>query len=238
MMNPVDNINLYNSHQMGYDSLLPLSATTTADNIFRPPCNTFIAADSFPQKTAMNSDSSLTYNVHNCDSFSFLGEDLSLHLQKQQQQQLNINNIISEQIEKLKMEVVEKRKRETRKIMETIEVSVMKRVKAKENEIEKIGNLNYGLEEKVKSLCMENKTWRNLAQSNEATANALRNILEQVLTHANGGATINHAGATVPASSCCGSTDGVKNKEKDKDGVWRRIIGCAGVKDKEDLEIK
>ncbi|CAL0310245.1 unnamed protein product [Lupinus luteus] len=291
MMNPVDNINLYNTHQMGYNSLLPLSGTTTADNIFRPPCHTFIAADSFPQKTAMNSGSNLTYNVplsrkrsrenpntttqpynmSNCGSFSFLGEHLSLHLH---QQQFDISNIISEQvslingyhkwfcclvftkmivfsskymhsdislviifydqIERLRMEVVEKRKRQTRKIIETIEVSVMKRLKAKENEIEKIGKLNHGLEEKIKSLCIDNKIWRELAQSNEATANALRNVLDQVLIHRDGGATINPAGAAVPAlmadaSSCCGSTDDVKNKE----GVWRRIIGYAGVKDKE-----
>ncbi|KAJ1406810.1 hypothetical protein SESBI_24785 [Sesbania bispinosa] len=44
----------------------------------------------------------------------------------------------------------------------------MNRLKAKK-EIEKIGKLNWALEERVKSLCMENQIWRELAQTNEAT---------------------------------------------------------------------
>ncbi|CAN1128222.1 Probable BOI-related E3 ubiquitin-protein ligase 3 [Linum perenne] len=51
---------------------------------------------------------------------------------------------------------------------------MMKRLKAKEEEIKKIGKLNWAMEEKVKSLCMENQIWRDLAQTNEATTNALR----------------------------------------------------------------
>ncbi|XP_019456997.1 PREDICTED: probable BOI-related E3 ubiquitin-protein ligase 3 isoform X2 [Lupinus angustifolius] len=257
MMNPIDtNINLYNTTQINYPSVLPLSGTTTTtENVFRPPYNT------------LKSDSSLTYNVplsrkrsrensniinypyssyttttqnhkkSNCSSFSFLGEDLSLHFQ---QQQLDINNIIAERLEKVRIEIEEKRKGQLRKFMEAIEVGVMKRLKTKEDEIEKIGKLNWALEEKIKSLCIENQIWRNLAQTNEATANALRNELEQVLIHRAGGdeneTTVCPGGAAAAlmddASSCCGSTDG-DNKKKDSEGVWRTIMGCAGMKDKE-----
>jgi len=35
--------------------------------------------------------------------------------------------------------------------------------------------------ERVKSLCVENQIWRDLAQANEATANALSTNLKQVL---------------------------------------------------------
>ncbi|KAE9585054.1 hypothetical protein Lal_00018053 [Lupinus albus] len=265
MMNPIDaSVNLYNTTQIGYSSVLPLSGTTTAtENVFRPPYNTFNVADSYPQKTAMKSDSSLTYNVplsrkHSREksssinypypsypttqpqnktsygSFSFFGEDISLQFH---QQQLDINNIIAERMEKVRVEIEEKRKRQAMKIMEAIEDGVMKRLKTKEEEIEKIGKLNCALEERVKSLCIENQIWYELAQTNEATANALRNELQQILIHRAGGdktrATVSTAVAaavTDDASSCCGSTDGYD--EEDNEGEWRTIIECAGVKDK------
>ncbi|CAL0326419.1 unnamed protein product [Lupinus luteus] len=275
MMNPIDaSVNLYNTTQIGYSSVLPLSGTTTAtENVFRPPYNTFNVADSYPRKTAMKSDSTLTYNVplsrkHSREksisinypypsytattqpqnktsygSLSFFGQDLSLQFQ---QQQLDINNIIAERMEKIRIELEEKRKRQAMKIMEAIEDGVMKRLKTKEEEIEKIGKLNHALEERVKSLCIENQIWYDLAQTNEATANALRNELQQILIHHAGGdstrTTVSPGGAAAAAviddaSSCCGSTDGydegVRNKQEDKnEGEWRTIIECAGVKDK------
>ncbi|XVF04497.1 hypothetical protein REPUB_Repub05bG0087900 [Reevesia pubescens] len=53
-------------------------------------------------------------------------------------------------MEKVRMEIEEKRKRQARKIMEAIEGGVMKKLTAKEEEIEKIGKLNWGLEERFK----------------------------------------------------------------------------------------
>ncbi|KAE9621546.1 hypothetical protein Lal_00032336 [Lupinus albus] len=255
MMNPIDtNINIYNTTQFDYPSVLPLSGTTTTtENVFRPPYSTLKSNTSLtynvPLSRKRSRENSNTFNYpytttttqnhnkSNCSSFSFLGEDLSLQFQ---QQQLDINNIISERLEKVRVEIEEKRKRQLRKIMEAIEVGVMKRLKTKEDEIEKIGKLNWTLEEKVKSLCIENQIWRNLAQTNEATTNALRIELERVLTHRAGGdetgATVSRGGAAAAvmddASSCCGSTDG-EDKKKDSEGVWRTIMGCAGVKDKD-----
>ncbi|XP_021827531.1 BOI-related E3 ubiquitin-protein ligase 1-like [Prunus avium] len=48
------------------------------------------------------------------------------------------------------------RKRQARRIMEAIEVGMVKRPRAKREEIEKIRKLNWALEEKVKSLCIKN----------------------------------------------------------------------------------
>ncbi|KAE9587599.1 hypothetical protein Lalb_Chr23g0275641 [Lupinus albus] len=39
------------------------------------------------------------------------------------------------------------------------------------------------LQEKMKSLCVENQIWRELAQTNETTTNNLCRNLEQVLAH-------------------------------------------------------
>ncbi|KAL2554020.1 BOI-related E3 ubiquitin-protein ligase [Forsythia ovata] len=60
---------------------------------------------------------------------------------------------------------------------------------------------------------MENQLWRNLAQTNEATANSLRSNLEQVLAHVtdeclSGGATVvGGGGDEEDVESCCGSSD-------------------------------
>lgn len=130
-MNPVEtNVNnIYNN--MGYSSVPPSSIKTAAtEALILPPYNS-ITADSLPQKTAMNSDSGLTYNVplrkrsrdsrdysnsinfafqnsylppstapqnnKSCasSSFSFLGEDISLQIQRQQ---LDIDQLIAQQV--------------------------------------------------------------------------------------------------------------------------------------------
>ncbi|XP_071698627.1 probable BOI-related E3 ubiquitin-protein ligase 3 [Rutidosis leptorrhynchoides] len=111
-------------------------------------------------------------------NYTFLGEDISLQIQ---QQQLEIDQYIAHHTEKLKMEIEERRRQNSRRIIAAIEEQISKRLRAKEEEIVKIAKLNWALEEKVKSLCVENQIWRELAESNEATANALRNNLKQVL---------------------------------------------------------
>lgn len=58
----------------------------------------------------------------------------------------------------------------------------MKRLRSKEDEIIQIGRLNRVLEEKVKSLTIDNQIWQQMAQTNEATANVLRRNLQQILT--------------------------------------------------------
>lgn len=120
------------------------------------------------------------------------------------------------------MEVEERGKRYSRRIIAAVEESIMKILRAKEVEIEKIGKLNWALEEKVKSLCLENQLWRDMAQTNEATVNALRTNLEQVIAQVqddqdqrqqhhrnyNGNLEANGAAALMEdAESCCDSND-------------------------------
>ncbi|KAK6154530.1 hypothetical protein DH2020_008778 [Rehmannia glutinosa] len=190
---------------MGYGVVAPLSGTTTATETVVPMYGSGIAG-TLPVKTAaMKCDSGLTYVPvsrkrsreainsllssspsvfqnqsanSRCGTFTFLGEDISFQIQ---QQQLEIDRFIAQHTEKVRMEIEERRKRYSRRIAAAVEENVMKRLKAKEEEIEKIGKLNWALEERVKSLCVENQIWRDLAQTNEATANALRCNLEQVL---------------------------------------------------------
>lgn len=204
----------------------PYSRKRSRDHSLNPPLSYPINA----AQLAMNK------NCSSSPPFSFLGEDISLHLQLQQ---FDIDRLVSQHMEKVRMEIEEKRKRQARKILEAIEVGMMKRLRAKEEEIEKIGKLNWALEEKVKSLCIENQIWRDLAQTNEATANALRTNLEQVLQAA--AAQVKDRGAELEnddaddedgvaggaaaeladdAQSCCGENYDV--------GQWRPVVATGG----------
>ncbi|XP_022751601.1 probable BOI-related E3 ubiquitin-protein ligase 2 [Durio zibethinus] len=252
MMNPIEaNVNMFQT-QMGY--WVPLSGATTAATDGLLPLYNPLAADSMYQKAA----AAINYNnlplprkrsrdsinpilsfpspqqPHNqnnktCSSFSFLGHDISLHME---QHQLDIDHLLSQHMEKVRMEMEEKRKKQARKIMESIEEGVIKKLRAKEEEIEKIGKSNWALEERVKSLCIENQIWRDLAQTNEATACALRNNIEQVLAmqvkdEGTRGVGLEEAAADEvdDAQSCCGSSweverrtlagEGGENKLKD-----------------------
>ncbi|ESQ48735.1 hypothetical protein EUTSA_v10021066mg [Eutrema salsugineum] len=148
------------------------------------------------------------------DPLMFLGQDLSSNVQHQN---FDIDRLISTHVEIMRMEIEEKRKTQGRKIMEAIEQGLMKTLRAKDEEINHIGKLNLFLEEKVKSLCVENQIWRDVAQSNEATVNALRSNLQQVL------AAVERNRWEEPtvaddAQSCCGSNDEEGHSEEN---MWR-----------------
>lgn len=90
--------------------------------------------------------------------------------------------------------------------------AIKHRLRAKEEERDRIGKINHALEERVRSLSTENQIWRDLAQTNEATANDLRNSLEQVLAQVNdSGAGLDNGNGDNDdddAESCCGSSAG------------------------------
>lgn len=141
------------------------------------------------------------------------------------------------QMEKVRMEIDERRKRQARRIVGRIEGEVAKRLRAKEEEIQKIGKLNWALEERVKSLCVENQIWRDLAQANEATANALRTNLEQVLAQVSkddpprGGAAPEDEADD--AASCCGSNyEGGGGGGGGEEESGRRAVGGEARDDK------
>ncbi|KAL4579897.1 hypothetical protein LXL04_016066 [Taraxacum kok-saghyz] len=110
--------------------------------------------------------------------FAFLNEDIASHIY---QKELEIDRFIAHHTEKVSTEIEEMRRRNSRRLIAAAEDNIMKRLKAKEEEIVKIGQLNRCLEEKLKSLNVENQIWRELAQTNEATANDLRNNLQQLV---------------------------------------------------------
>ncbi|KAL2341497.1 hypothetical protein Fmac_009437 [Flemingia macrophylla] len=121
-----------------------------------------------------------------------------------QSQQSEIDRVLAHHNEKMRMEIEEQKMRQTRMLISAIQEAMEKKLKEKDEEIQRMGKLNWALQERVKSLCMENQIWRELAQTNETTANYLRSNLEQVLAHVGE----EHAAmADDDAQSSCGSND-------------------------------
>ncbi|XP_051133562.1 probable BOI-related E3 ubiquitin-protein ligase 3 [Andrographis paniculata] len=133
--------------------------------------------------------------------FTFLGEDISRQMQ---QQQLEIDLFIALHNKKVRTEIKDRRKRYCQGIAAALEQTIIKKLKAKDDEIEKIGKLNCALEDRLKSLYVENQIWRDLAQTTEATANALRSNLAQLLAQVQTAQPPLSAGDD-DAQSCCGS---------------------------------
>lgn len=223
---------------LGYGAMPPISGTTVAmDSIF--PMYGLSTAQTVPATTpAIKSDSGLTYaavpasrkrsrdalnypvaGVHSNrgNSYSFLGEDLSVHFL---QQQLEIDQLIAQHTEKVRTEIEDRRKRYCRRI----EQNMVKKLKAKEEEIIKIGKMNFALEERVKSLCFENQILKEMAQTNEATANALRFNLEHVLAQHRGG----EAAVADDAQSSCGSALAESRSNRDDEKSSRRTCRWCG----------
>ena len=73
----------------------------------------------------------------------------------------------------------------TRGLISTMEGNNMsKRLKAKDEELEKAHRKSLQLEERLKQLTIEAQLWRNLAKNNELMAINLRQSLEQVMVQA------------------------------------------------------
>ncbi|PKA65995.1 hypothetical protein AXF42_Ash010404 [Apostasia shenzhenica] len=147
------------------------------------------------------------------EPLAFLGEDLSPHLE---QQMLEVDGLLAHYTARMRAEIAERRRRFSRQLAAAMADGVRKRLKAKDEEIEKVKRMNWALGERIRSLCFENQVLRELAQTNEAAANLLRSNLEQILAAGqlrgkeeeqqrfDGGAT-DDAG-----SCCCGENDHVE----------------------------
>ncbi|KAK7368291.1 hypothetical protein VNO80_10316 [Phaseolus coccineus] len=201
-----------------------------------------------------NSDSGLTYNIplprkrsrdsitesnvppvsHKIKLSSF-DQDLVFHFQNQQSE---IDRFIAQHTERVWMELEEQRVRQSRMLVKAIQEAVAKKLKEKDEEIQRVGKLNWVLQERVKSLSVENQIWRELAQNNEATANSLRNNLEQVLAHVSE-ENHHHCGA---AESSCGSNNrgreegeeevcGNRNGNQNEGVSGRRMCNECGVRE-------
>nr|GEX49022.1 hypothetical protein [Tanacetum cinerariifolium] len=116
-------------------------------------------------------------------------------LRKRLRENLDTSVLLNEEVashgEKMRSVIGEMRRRNGKRLIVAANDGIMKRLKIKEDEITRLNQLNWSLEEKLKSLLVENQIWRELAQTNEATANNLRQLLAQAQLQ--------------QQESCCGS---------------------------------
>ncbi|KAM3310333.1 hypothetical protein ACQJBY_031179 [Aegilops geniculata] len=111
-------------------------------------------------------------------SSSVLGEVLAAHAQ---QQAVAVDHILHRHARKMWAALAEQRRSHLRLIVSTVEARAAKRLKAKDEEIERVRGMNWALEERLRSLYMEAQMWRDVAQSHDAAANVLRADLQRVL---------------------------------------------------------
>uniref|UniRef100_A0A1J3IEZ3 E3 ubiquitin-protein ligase BOI n=1 Tax=Noccaea caerulescens TaxID=107243 RepID=A0A1J3IEZ3_NOCCA len=135
-----------------------------------------------------------------------LNADLVSQIQNQQQSE--IDRFVAQQTEKLRMEIAARQRTQTHMLASAVQNVIAKKLKEKDDEIVRIRNLNWVLQERVKSLHVENQIWRDIAQTNEANANSLRTNLDQVLAQIETFPTASTAVEEDVESSCGSCCDG------------------------------
>ncbi|XP_054800435.1 E3 ubiquitin-protein ligase BOI-like [Prosopis cineraria] len=246
---------------MDYSDLpLPAASAMAHQSVF--PFYQSTLCDPSSAKTSMNKDDSgLTYNfsssrkrsrdqltieindtsntkLPSANSWPFLDQDLLPHIHNQQSE---IDLLIAQHADNVRMELEEQRMRQLTVLHSAIQEVMMKKLKEKDEEIQKIRKLNWVLQERVKILTQENQIWKELAESNESTANSLRCNLEQVLAaHVSEGQhhhTVTAAAEVDDVKSCCRSNgEGQWTAEAGKDTASGRrscetLCGNCGVRE-------
>nr|GEU56693.1 hypothetical protein [Tanacetum cinerariifolium] len=143
-------------------------------------------------------------NSYSNSQTMFIGQDIMFTSQIYQQHYFEIDQFVKHHSENVRLEIEAKKRKNSRTLITALEEGLQHQLRAKEDEITKIMKLNHALEEKVKTMCIENQIWRELAQTNEATANALRNNLKYVLDYKLGG--------DEDAESCCESSNDISQQ--------------------------
>ncbi|VAH68361.1 unnamed protein product [Triticum turgidum subsp. durum] len=106
------------------------------------------------------------------------GDVLAAHAQ---QQTVAVDHILHRHARKMWAALAAQRRSHMRLIVSAVEARAAKRLKAKDDEIERVRGMNWALEERIRNLYMEAQMWRDAAQSHEAAANVLRADLQRVL---------------------------------------------------------
>ncbi|XP_058094714.1 probable BOI-related E3 ubiquitin-protein ligase 2 [Magnolia sinica] len=140
-----------------------------------------------------------------CMACSSLGDDISVTMRREQQE---LDLFILMQMEKLRVELEQKRRSYWFNLFQTLEQGMQRVLRDKDEQIAAISRKNTALEEKVKILLMEGQIWKTVAQTNEATATSLRRDLE--LAHEKGEGNNREV---ADSESCCdgGMVDGSRN---------------------------
>jgi len=108
----------------------------------------------------------------------FLTEDIASQLQKQKEE---LDQFVRAQADQLRQSLEEKRQRHSQSMLSMIEESVLRKIREKDLEMEKVNLRNRELEEQVKQLKLEACIWQSKAKHQEAMVKSLRKSLQQAV---------------------------------------------------------
>uniref|UniRef100_A0ACD6A419 Uncharacterized protein n=1 Tax=Avena sativa TaxID=4498 RepID=A0ACD6A419_AVESA len=148
-----------------------------------------------------------------------------------QQQAVVVDRILVKHAASMWTALAEQRKKHMGAIISTVEARAAKRLKAKDDEIDRIRSMNWALEDRLRNLYVEAQMWRDMAQSSEAAANVLRADLQRALdaqaVRAGGGDDVEDAG------SCCWGDNQAANcgadEEEEEEEEVRTPVVAPGV---------
>uniref|UniRef100_A0ACD5YUF1 Uncharacterized protein n=1 Tax=Avena sativa TaxID=4498 RepID=A0ACD5YUF1_AVESA len=146
-----------------------------------------------------------------------------------QQQAVAVDRVPVKHATNMWTALAEQRRRHMGHIISTLEARAAKRLKAKDEEIGRIRSMNWTLQDRLRSLYVEAQMWRDMAQANEAAANALRADLQRALdaqaVHAGAGG----SGDVEDCGSCCWGDDQVANCGDEEEEQVRTHVVAPGV---------
>ncbi|KAJ7530929.1 hypothetical protein O6H91_14G025400 [Diphasiastrum complanatum] len=127
----------------------------------------------------INSTATSTSNRGESINFlSLLSEDIASQLQQQKDE---IDHYIKAQGEQMRQIIEEKRQQHLTALLAAVEERMLKRLREKALEVEKVSRKNRELEDRIKQLSVEAHLWQKQAKSNEAMVTALRCNLQQAV---------------------------------------------------------
>lgn len=139
-----------------------------------------------------------------------------------QQQAIVVDRILLKHAANMWTALAEQRKKQARLIVSTVEARAAKRLKAKDEEIERVRSMNWALEDRLRNLYVEAQMWRDMAQSNQAAANVLRGDLQRALdaqaVRGGGGGDVEDTG------SCCWGDNHVTSCGNDEEEEVRTPV--------------
>ncbi|XP_020217163.1 BOI-related E3 ubiquitin-protein ligase 1 [Cajanus cajan] len=147
---------------------------------------------------------------------SLLSEDLSSQIKQQRDE---IDQFLQAQGEQLRRTLTEKRQRHYRTLVRTAEEAVLRQLREKEAEVERVTRRNAELEARAAQLSMEAQVWEAKAKAQEAAAAALQAQLQQAMMGDEGGG---------GGLSCTGGdAEDAESAHVDPDRVGPKCRGCA-----------
>lgn len=109
-----------------------------------------------------------------------LGDNIRTELDRQQEE---LDHYIKLQKEQLSRGVRDMKQKHMASLLTSIEKGIVKKLREKEEEIENMNRKNRELAERIKQVAVEAQNWHYRAKYNESVVNALRNNLQQAISH-------------------------------------------------------